>query len=129
MVDVRCVFLTRDQVRRERSSLGEAPLGMAKILDRLTSYLRGRTRGASPELPASDEEPLEIQNNQKSERARQQEAKKDRELDALRAELDQARGALSLASYTDRTFPVFFVVGFAKSGTSWGARILDAHPE
>jgi hypothetical protein len=116
-------------VWRERSSLGEAPLGMAKILDRLTSYLRGRTRGASPELPASDEESVEIQNIQKSKRSRQQVARKDRELDALRAEPDKARGALSLAGYTDRTFPVFFVVGFAKSGTSWGARILDAHPE
>jgi Sulfotransferase domain len=96
-------------------------LGMAKILDRLVFYLRGRTRG---------EESARIQEqNLKLRRARQQVTKKDRELEALRAELDRARGALSLAGYTGRTFPVFFVVGFAKSGTSWVARILDAHPE
>jgi hypothetical protein len=118
-------------VRRDRLGFGEAPLGMATILDRLVFYLRGRTRGASPELPASgkDEEPAEIQKDQKLKRARQQVAKQARELEALRAELDRARGALSLAGYTDRIFPVFFIVGFAKSGTSWVARILDAHPE
>jgi hypothetical protein len=118
-------------VRRDRLGFGEAPLGMATILDRLVFYLRGRTRGAGPELPASgkDEEPAEIQKDQKLKRARQQVAKQARELEALRAELDRARGALSLAGYTDRIFPVFFIVGFAKSGTSWVARILDAHPE
>jgi hypothetical protein len=118
-------------VRRDRLGFGEAPLGMATILDRLVFYLRGRTRGAGPELLASgkDEEPAEIQNDQKLKRARQQVAKQARELEALRAELDRARGALSLAGYTDRIFPVFFIVGFAKSGTSWVARILDAHPE
>jgi hypothetical protein len=96
---------------------------MAKMLDRLVFYLRGRARGVNAGLPASDEEPAEIQSTH------QQVAKKDRELEALRAELDRARGALSLAGYTDRTFPVFFIVGFAKSGTSWVARILNAHPE
>jgi hypothetical protein len=104
------------------------------LLDRLVSYLRGRTSDESPgpELPASgeDEALARIQEkNQRLRKARQQITKKDRELSALRAELDRARGALSLAGYTGRTFPVFFIVGFAKSGTSWVARTLDTHPE
>jgi len=120
LVDIGYVFPTRDQVRRERSGLGKALLRVAKILDRLVFHLRRRTGG---------EEPAEIQNDQKVKRLRQQVTKRDRELEALRAELDRAHGALSLAGYAGRNFPVFFIVGFAKSGTSWVARILDAHPE
>jgi hypothetical protein len=90
------------------------------MLDRLMFHLRRRTGG---------EEPAEIQNDQKVMRLRQQVTKRDRELEALRAELDRTRGALSVAGYSGRTFPVFFIVGFAKSGTSWVARILNAHPE
>ena len=89
-------------------------LRVANLMDRLAFHLRRRTRGASPELPASDE-------------IRQQVTNKGPEPGTLRAA--PSRGALALAGNTGRTFPVFFIVGFAKSGTSWVARILDAHPE
>lgn len=98
---------------------------MAKMLDRLTLYLRGRTEDESPDGEAVRGR----EQNQRLRRARQQVAEKDRELAALQAELDRARGVLSMAGYTGRTFPLFFVVGFAKSGTSWVVRTLDAHPE
>jgi sulfotransferase family protein len=48
-------------------------------------------------------------------------------------ELDELRGAVQLAA-TERGLPapatpVFFIVGQAKSGTSWLMRLLNAHPE
>jgi hypothetical protein len=46
----------------------------------------------------------------------------------LKRELAQARGARSSASLGSET-PVFFVVGLAKSGTSWLMRTLNGHPE
>jgi hypothetical protein len=95
------------------------------LLGRLALYLRGKAgtegSGQAPEKMA--------EKNQELRRAQRHVKEKVRELAALREELDRARGALSLAGYADRTFPVFFVVGFAKSGTSWVTRILDAHPE
>jgi hypothetical protein len=47
-----------------------------------------------------------------------------------RAALRQARSDLAGARATEEAPPrVFFIVGQAKSGTSWVMRILDAHPE
>ena len=37
------------------------------------------------------------------------------------------RSALGFGRAHGLTFPVFFIVGFAKSGTSWLTRILDSH--
>jgi hypothetical protein len=46
---------------------------------------------------------------------------KDRELEGLRSRLREVR-------YGEST-PVFFIVGRAKSGTSWLMRLLNSHPE
>lgn len=53
---------------------------------------------------------------------------KDREIESLRARLDGDRAA-GLPELSARDAPVFFVVGRAKSGTSWLMRLLNAHPE
>lgn len=57
---------------------------------------------------------------------RRQVAGKDREIEDLRSRL--IRNATPPAR-RDGDTPVFFLVGQAKSGTSWLMRILDAHPE
>ena len=70
--------------------------------------------------------------NQRLKRVRQRITKvikKNPDVETLRAELARTRRALSLADPDDRVFPIFFVVGFAKSGTYWLTRILDSHPE
>jgi len=65
--------------------------------------------------------------NQRLKRLRQQLEEKDRELERLRAQ--RARNAArGVDSSLERT-PVFFVVGRARSGTSWVMKILDSHPE
>ena len=81
-------------------------------MDRLAFYLRSRV--GEPELFAS--------NGEKTARAGE-----DQRLARPPAELARPRGAP--LDYPGRTFPVFFVVGFAKSGTWWLTRIMDAHPE
>jgi hypothetical protein len=111
------------------------------LLGRITSYLRG---GRDAETPPGSEssagsrgkEPTkeEVTNgkNQRLKRVRQQIIKiikKNPDVEALRAELARTRRALSLADPDDRVFPIFFVVGFAKSGTYWLTRILDSHPD
>src|SRR5215218_6019802 len=58
--------------------------------------------------------------NVRLRKLREQVGKKDREISRLRAELDGS---------TEATMPVFFIVGFAKSGTSWLMRTLNYHPE
>lgn len=60
-------------------------------------------------------------------RLREQLEDKDREIEALRAMLAQARS--DPAGRTGQSAPVFFLVGQAKSGTTWLMRILNAHPE
>ncbi len=55
--------------------------------------------------------------------------KREREVKNLRAELDQARRSAAEQSLSLEGTPVFFIVGRAKSGTSWLMRLLDAHPE
>ena len=47
----------------------------------------------------------------------------------LKQELAQARGAIHSPTSHREDTPVFFVVGLAKSGTSWLMRTLDGHPE
>jgi hypothetical protein len=60
-------------------------------------------------------------------RLRRRLEEKDLELEKLRSEL--SRNAVRSPSMYLAETPVFFVVGRAKSGTSWLTRILDAHPE
>ena len=85
--------------------------GPAKtLLERLASRLGGETG-----TPAS--------------RTAEERRRADREISSLRTELDRTREALALAGAPDRRLPVFFIVGFAKSGTSWVTRMMNAHPE
>jgi hypothetical protein len=53
-------------------------------------------------------------------------AAKNAEISALRKELAGVRGDGPVAPVGT---PVFFVVGYQKSGTTWLMRMLDAHPE
>ena len=53
-------------------------------------------------------------------------AAKNAEISALRKELARTRGDGAGAPVET---PVFFVVGYQKSGTTWLMRMLDAHPE
>jgi hypothetical protein len=62
-------------------------------------------------------------------RARQQIASNNREISALRRELAEARGGTVGATETNASSPVYFVVGYQKSGTTWLQKMLDAHPE
>jgi hypothetical protein len=62
-------------------------------------------------------------------RARQQIASNNREISALRRELAEARGGVAGHPGTGASSPVFFVVGYQKSGTTWLQKMLDTHPE
>ena len=64
-----------------------------------------------------------------SRRARRQIAVKDAQIAALRRELALARPDLSSPHPTGVRPPVFFVVGYQKSGTTWLMLMLDSHPE
>ncbi len=55
-------------------------------------------------------------------------ANRNEELIKLRAELAREQAAARLRGSKEHA-PVFFVVGMAKSGTTWLMRILDTHPE
>jgi hypothetical protein len=61
--------------------------------------------------------------------ARQEVASKDRELAAPRKMLTRARGAARLPEPSRVDTPIFFVVGYQKSGTTWLMKMLDSHPE
>jgi LPS sulfotransferase NodH len=67
--------------------------------------------------------------NETLQRVRHQVAQRDRELAKLRAELARARVARQSPGLTGGGMPVFFVVGRARSGTTWLRSILNAHPE
>ena len=54
---------------------------------------------------------------------------KDREMAELREKLAQSHGTAYVQDLSNESAPVFFVVGRAKSGTSWLMRLLNAHPE
>lgn len=56
-------------------------------------------------------------------------AEKDREIEALRNELARVRRAGAPVTASGGDPPVFFLIGRAKSGTSWLMRMLNAHPE
>ena len=58
---------------------------------------------------------------------RRQLAIKDGEISALRHQLSLAKG--DEGTTLSQGIPVFFVLGYQKSGTTWLMRMLDAHPE
>lgn len=75
-----------------------------------------------------DQEKL-AEKNRRLKRLRQRLEEKDRELAEAQAKLAQARSAAYMQDLSYESTPVFFVVGRAKSGTSWLMRLLNAHPE
>ena len=62
------------------------------------------------------------QKNEQLRKLQEQAGKKDRELADLHTKAASARSV-------SRELPVFFVVGRAKSGTSWLRSIMDSHPD
>ena len=83
------------------------------------------TRGAKAVLGAVER----VVRSRTTKNARRQLAAKNAEISSLKRELSQARDAgYSEASATKKT-PVFFVLGYQKSGTTWLMHMLDAHPE
>jgi len=60
--------------------------------------------------------------------ARRQLAVKNAEISALKRELALARKA-GYSQFEEVKAPVFFVLGYQKSGTTWLMHMLDAHPE
>ena len=102
--------------RRDQKSAGRR----TKFTDKLRSLVGGKAgSGAKEELKLARERVAE--KNRRLKRLREQLERKDRELKSLRSRLSQARDGESM--------PVFFIVGRAKSGTSWLMRMLDYHPE
>jgi hypothetical protein len=61
--------------------------------------------------------------------ARQRTVEGKQEAAGLRTELAQARTARHLPGFFSGNMPVFFVVGRARSGTTWLRSTLNAHPE
>jgi hypothetical protein len=64
----------------------------------------------------------ELEKNEQLKKLRDQVGEKDRELAHL-------RGKLASVDSRGKDLPVFFIVGRAKSGTSWLRSIVDSHPE
>ena len=77
-------------------------------------------------LPSRDQEQQLAQKNQKLRKRNQQLQERNKQLNQ---QLAQARGALRSPPSQREDTPVFFVVGMAKSGTSWLQHTLDSHPE
>lgn len=89
----------------------------------------------SGKVVAEQQEKLAAQ-NQKLKCARQQLARKDQELARKDQELAEAERELAQAKSTapsedssNEVPSVFFIVGQAKSGTSWLMNTLDSHPD
>lgn len=67
--------------------------------------------------------------DQKLQRARRRIEKQEKKIIRLRAELERAREAGYSAGTAGEDPPMFFIVGRAKSGTSWLMRLLNRHTE
>lgn len=65
------------------------------------------------------------------EKLREESARKDGEISALRKELARTRNASGVPGRPGaaQRAQVFFLVGHQKSGTTWLMKLLDAHPE
>lgn len=67
--------------------------------------------------------------NETLQRIRVQIAKRDQEVKKLQADLVEARAARHSPGSSDEAPPVFFLVGRARSGTTWLRSLLNSHPE
>ena len=67
--------------------------------------------------------------NRKLQTIRQRMAGKDNEIQTLRSRLERVQSGDDSRNRPDQDAPVFFLVGRAKSGTSWLMRSLNSHPE
>lgn len=67
--------------------------------------------------------------NRRLKRLRERLEKTEQELAGLKDERARVRSAQHAPDLSYESAPVFFLVGRAKSGTSWLMRILNAHPE
>lgn len=108
------------------------------MLDRIKARLsRGKASEdiahASPK-PVKDGELAQLreqvaQKSQRLKRVRRQLDEKDHELADLRVELAETKDDGSTLPSSSEAPSVFFVLGLAKSGTSWLMKTLDSHPE
>jgi hypothetical protein len=89
------------------------------LVIRLRSRLRGRR-----ELEAKLAEKNAI-----LQRVRGRAAKRERELVRLREELTQANAARYSRDFSYGSIPAFFLIGRARSGTTWLRGVLNSHPE
>jgi hypothetical protein len=111
-------------VGRPRMFLGMGSAPAANRSDKGTKE-RSQTEGVTLELRKRIS-----QKNEKIKRTRRQIERQDRQLAELRAELQRISSIPTASSGPPQeTIPVFFVVGVAKSGTTWLMRMLDSHPE
>ncbi len=94
-------------------------MGVKSPLAMLRRYLSGNR-----ELQAKVAE-----KNETLQRIRRQVVKRDREIESLRAELDEARASRYSRGPSGGATPVFFLVGRARSGTTWLRSLLNSHPE
>lgn len=92
-----------------------------------TDVVHGQVPEADPPTPEMKTGPEVAQLRKKLKRARGRLERKDEELARLREELARASGTGGAAS--DAGTRKFFLVGQAKSGTSWLMGLLHAHPE
>lgn len=90
---------------------GERAVELAKNVRAFFKLEAGLTRGATPD-----------------EKLREEVARKNGEISALRKELARARNATRRPE-TGKDTQVFFLVGHQKSGTTWLMKMLDAHPD
>jgi len=90
------------------------------LFARFRSVVGGVTKGlrGSEDGPKAAQRTVE-EKDQALNKLRQQLQAKNREISGLQTELARRTGEM----------PVFFIVGFAKSGTSWLMRTLNGHPE
>ena len=92
----------------------------------LLRRFRDRLRDGKGSGPTGGEDPSGLA--EKNQRLRQQVKNKNRKLAELRERLERIEGADRPPGSRDGV-PIFFIVGQAKSGTSWLMRTLNHHPE
>lgn len=85
-------------------------------------------RNTSPQEDQSLREKL-TEKNRRLKRLRERLGNREQEVADLKSELARVQGIGYTSDLSYENSPVFFVVGQAKSGTSWLMRLLNAHPD